>query len=135
MTVVTPAPFQSGYRLVSGDDLNAAFAQPVNSVEDGITATPSGVQATARPLTAAINRVSTVASGNDAVGLPLAKQGLIVIVVNGAVANSMQVFGAGTDTINDVATATGVAQAAGKSAEYICTTSAPAGKWFRNLSA
>lgn len=52
--------------------------------------------------------------------------------MNSAAANSMQVFGSGTDTINDVVTATGVAQAAGKGAWYVDVA---AGKWYRSLGA
>lgn len=106
-----------------------------SSVSDALTAFAGGGQASALQLTSRINRVSTVASANDSVKLPLAVAGITVEVINGAGANSMQVFGAGTDIINDVATATGVAQAAGKTAQYVCVTSAPAGKWYRNLSA
>jgi hypothetical protein len=39
------------------------------------------------------------------------------------------VFGYGTDTINGVATATGIAQAAGSTFEYTCTTN---GAWIQN---
>lgn len=102
------------------------------STEDGITAYASGGQTNARALTAAINRISTVATAADSVKLPPSEAGMVIYVVNGAASNSMQVFGAGTDTINDVATATGVAQAAGKSAVYVCPV---AGKWYRTLSA
>jgi hypothetical protein len=38
----------------------------------------------------------------------------------------MQVFGAGTDTINGIATATGVSQGVNTNATYVCTT---AGNW------
>jgi hypothetical protein len=57
-----------------------------------------------------------------------------IIVINNT-ANSMQVFGSGTDTINGVATATGVAQAAGKHAIYTAVSTGAAAAWFRNLSA
>jgi pyruvate/2-oxoacid:ferredoxin oxidoreductase alpha subunit len=102
------------------------------SVETGITAAAGGTQAGARALTKTINHVTTVATAADSVKLPSSEVGMVIHVVNGAAANSMQVFGAGTDTINDVATATGVAQAAGKSATYVCPV---AGKWYRTLSA
>lgn len=102
------------------------------SVEDGITAAAGGGQTNARALTKTINRIATVASANDSVKLPPSEAGMVVYVVNGAAANSLQVFGAGTDTINDVATAAGVAQAAGKSAAFVCPV---AGKWYRALSA
>jgi hypothetical protein len=120
----------------SGNTLYPVDAHLLNaqSVEVGITATASGNQATARALTAAHNDVATVGTAADSVKLPLAVAGLRVYVENSS-ATSMQVFGDGTDTINNVATATGVAQAGGKSAVYFCTVSAPAGKWFRVLSA
>lgn len=106
----------------------------VSNVAEGLTAFAGGGQASATQITATNNNVTTVATAADSVKLPLAKAGLVVRIQNSG-ANSMQVFGAGTDTINGVATATGVAQAAGKSAEFFCTVSAPAGKWFRILSA
>lgn len=102
------------------------------TVEDNITAHSGGTQAAAYQLTKQINRVATVAAANDSVALPAAVAGLEIQITNDAAVNSMQVFGSGTDTINDVATATGVAQAAGKSAIYSCPV---AGKWYRTLSA
>lgn len=83
-------------------------------------------------------RVDTVATAADSVRLPptdgspfSVPVGTEIAVVNNG-ANSMQVFGSGTDTINGVATGTGVAQAAGKSAIYKLYA---AGAWFRLLSA
>lgn len=105
------------------------------SVTAGLTALAGGGQTGATALPSVINSVDTVASGNDSVALPLAVAGQVIFVANNAAANSMQVFGSGTDTINNVATATGVAQAAAKGAVYMCTKSAPAGKWFRVLTA
>ncbi len=108
------------------------------SVAVGITAHAGGGQASATALTATIDSVDTVATAADSVALPLAVAGLVRYVTNNT-ANSMQVFGSGTDTINigagDVATATGVAQAANKSAIYFCIKSAPAGKWERVITA
>ena len=107
----------------------------LTSISTGLTAHAGGGQTSALALVSAINVVSTVATGNDSVALPLGVAGMVVTVINSAASNSMQVFGAGTDTINAVATATGVAQAAGKTATYYCTTTAPAAAWFRLLSA
>jgi hypothetical protein len=101
---------------------------------DGITAFAGGGQTSATQLTACHNNVTTVATIADSVKLPLAVAGARVYIRNNA-ANATQVFGAGTDTINGVATATGVSQAATTSAIYFAVTSAPAGKWFRVLSA
>src|SRR5437899_2224040 len=84
---------------------------------DGITAKAGGTQAAATPLTGAINKISTVASAQDSVRLPASIPGMAVVVINDG-AQPLQVFGAGTDTIADVATATGVSQAKGVTATY-----------------
>lgn len=99
------------------------------SATDAITATASGTQATAAGLLSLVNRITTVATAADAVELPLAQQGLCVVIINSGT-KSMQVFGAGTDTINDIATATGISQMPNSISYYICTTAAPAGKWY-----
>lgn len=108
---------------------------PYTTLSLGLTAHSGGTQAAALALTAGYNEITTVAAANDSVALPLATIGTTVMVTNAAATNSMQVFGAGTDTINNVATATGVAQAAGKTAVYYCTKAAPGGNWYRCLSA
>lgn len=104
------------------------------SVTTPIVATPGGTQAAALALTAALNELTTVGTAADSVKLPLAVAGLSVQVFN-TTATSAQVFGAGTDTINSVATATGVALAAGKNAIFFCTKTAPGGTWRMVLSA
>jgi len=150
MANVVTETFLAGPRTFAGEKFTNAFARinkafgtstggpattatwPIGSTADGLTATPSGNQSTALLLTAQINRISTVGSAADAVRLIPATPGIWQVVINDAASNSMQVYGSGTDTINDVATATGVAQAAGKTATYYCSV---AGKWYRNLSA
>ncbi|WP_332116063.1 hypothetical protein [Azorhizobium caulinodans] len=117
--------------LAAGTTVTAG-TQFVTSAATTITAFAGGGQASATQLSKGVNHVTTVATAADSVKLPASAPGLVVHVINGAASNSMQVFGAGTDTINDVATATGVAQAAGKSATYVCPV---AGKWYRVLSA
>jgi len=107
----------------------------MTSVGDLLTAAAGGTQAAALLLAAAMNNVSVVATAADSVKLPLSTGGQFILVTNSDSTDSMQVFGSGTDTINGVATATGVAQAAGKSALYYSTKAAPAGTWFRILSA
>ena len=52
--------------------------------------------------------------------------GLTVLLINHG-ANPMQVFGSGTDTINDVAAATGVSQMQGSMTFFTCTST---GKWY-----
>jgi hypothetical protein len=97
---------------------------------DNLTATAGGTQAAALALTAQVNRVTTVANAADSVLLPASAPGLWVVVVNSG-ANAMQVFGKGTDTIDGVATATGVSQSAGFAVMYTCVT---AGAWFASAS-
>lgn len=99
-------------------------------IEPAITAHAGGTQAAAFALspTKFVHQVDTVASGNDSVRLPASVAGQMHVVINNAASNSLQVFGAGTDTINNIATATGVAQAAGISGLYYCPV---AGLWFR----
>jgi hypothetical protein len=115
-----------------------ATSPGISSSQAGVTAAAGGGQANATAITKKINSVDTVATAADSVKLPLAQIGLEIFLTNNT-ATSMQVFGSGTDTINigagDVATATGVAQAANKTATYVCTKSAPAGKWQRVLTA
>lgn len=105
------------------------------TVQDTITARAGGGQGSATQLTGPIVRVTTVASAADSVKLPAPREAGDTIYIRNSGANSMQVFGSGTDTINGVATATGVAQAAGTLAQYIAMTSGTAAAWFRLLSA
>lgn len=99
-------------------------------LETGLTAHAGGTQAAALALSATVfvHKVDTVTSGNDSVRLPVSVAGQTHIVINNAASNSLQVYGAGTDTINNVATATGVAQAAGIAGMYHCPV---AGLWYR----
>lgn len=101
------------------------------SVEDGITATPSGTQSTSYQLTSQINRISVCATGADGVKLPLAEPGMAVTVINDGAA-AAQVFGTSPDTIDGVATATGVALTNAKRATFFCVV---AGKWQSMLGA
>jgi hypothetical protein len=111
------------------------------SVSDSLTANAGGGQTNALALTSEVNRITTVATAGDSVMLPstatigssnnsayeqLSGQGMTVLLINHG-ANAMQVFGNGTDTIDDLATATGVSQMAGSMVLYTCTS---AGKWY-----
>lgn len=93
----------------------------------GITAHAGGGQASATALTTGINYVGTIVTAADSVKLAsTAIPGVVQIVANGSASNAMQVFGLGTDTINGVATGTGVSVPAGKTGVYFCYT---AGAW------
>jgi hypothetical protein len=94
-----------------------------------ITAAAGGTQAAATKVTTDNVIVGTVATAADSIRLPPAVVGASMLVFNDG-ANSMQVFGDGTETINGVATATGVAQASKVGALYACVQT---GKWIRFL--
>lgn len=104
-------------------------------IETGITAHAGGTQAAALALsaTASVHNVTVVGSAADSVKLPAATgSGSIHWIKNSAAANSLQLYGAGTDTIDAVATATGVAVAAGKSRAVVDIA---AGLWESLLGA
>ena len=124
----TPGTSKAGSALIADASGNILIAgQLYQSFVDSIVAQhTSPSQSTATAMTGMINRVITVTSANDAVKLPASVAGLEVQVINHG-ANPMQVYGAGTDTINDVATATGVSQMQGSSVVYSCVT---AGTWY-----
>lgn len=102
----------------------------INPAISSLTAHSGGGQTSALALTKAINNVTTVAAAGDSVRLPASAAGLAITITNSG-ANSMQVYGAGTDTINGVATGTGVAQLPGQTVVYTC---AVAGNWLANVS-
>ena len=96
------------------------------SAVDTVTAFAGGGQASAAPLTAEMNRITVVATPGDSIRLPASQPGLTIFVINHG-ANPAQVYGAGTDTVNDVATATGVSQMQNSTVLYTCIT---AGAWY-----
>jgi hypothetical protein len=91
----------------------------VTNIETGITATPSGTQTTAYKLLAQFSRVDTVGTNADSVTLPKitphqpgdanpGQVGMIMFIANTSGA-TLQVYGATPDTINNIATGTGLA--------------------------
>jgi hypothetical protein len=115
-----------------GDLLYGAFRDAsltgllYESAADTIIANPGGGQANATQLAAELNRITTVATAGDSVKMPASAPGLTIVVTNHG-ANPMQVFGAGTDTIDDSATAVGVSQMQNSVVIYACHT---AGAWY-----
>lgn len=104
-------------------------------IETPITAHAGGTQAAGLNLstTKSFHEVTTVGTAADSVLLPAATgSGNIHWVKNSAAANSLQIFGQATETIDGVASATGVAIAAGKSRLFIDSA---AGKWQSCLGA
>ena len=101
------------------------------TAESSITAHAGGTKAAAYVLTKAISHVGTCATAADSLLLMPAKAGKVAAIINRG-AQAAQVFGQGTDTINDVATATGLSQASNTAAVYFCPVD---GAWYRVLSA
>lgn len=101
----------------------------IGTVDAGVTAHSGGGQTSAVLLTGdRLNTVTTVAAAGDSVKLEPSIAGAEQTFANLGT-NPMQVYGSGTDTINGVATATGVSQAAGTAVTYRC---AVAGNWVSN---
>lgn len=128
MTVSTtlannPAPIGA----TSGSGLSIGGLFTLTGVEDTLTAHAGGTKAAALALSATKNfhRVSVCATEGDSVLLPAATVGQSHFVRNDGAA-PMKVYGAGTDTINGIATATGVQQSHASGALYECLT---AGEW------
>lgn len=130
-----PVPsFSRGLGLQDGDALNK-LAQLIGSTQNNITAQADGTKANATQITGVKARVETSAGALDSVKLPPGYPGLEITIHNAA-ANSIQVFGSGSDTINEIATGVGVTQNAALSAIYTCyNVVAGVGLWGRVLSA
>ena len=115
-------------------DIRPAVWSPVQVVgnfiyetsADNLTASASATQSGATVITTQTSRFATVAATGHSVVLPASAPGLELLVMNHG-ANPMQVFGNGTDTIDDVAYGTGVTQMQNSLVIYTC---ASAGKWY-----
>src|SRR5665213_1954998 len=88
-----------------------------SSVAPAVTAYAGGGQTSAVPLLATFNNITTVANAADSVKLLPSVVGLTQIVSNQG-AHAVQVFGSGTDTINSVATGTGISVPVGAIATF-----------------
>lgn len=98
-----------------------ALGGQIELVSNTLTAHAGGTQAAALALVSGINRVTVCATNADSVRLPTMVAGQTVWVINSGAA-TLQVYGAGTATINDVATATGVSLATTKVGVYKAVT-------------
>lgn len=119
---------------------------PIIAREEAITAVASGTITTAYQLTAGVSQVTTIATGGDAVKLPVttgpnltAGPGSSIlgsqayIIINGHASNSLNIFPfQAADTINALSGGAAYALAAGKVAECFVGAS---GKWYCQLSA
>lgn len=89
------------------------------SVSAALTAHAGGGKAGALPLPSQFNYLGTVATAADSALMPAALAGRTCYVFNGGAA-AAQLFGQGTDTIDGVATATGVPLTNAKRALFVC---------------
>lgn len=104
--------------------LSATQNFALTTVENAVTAHAGGGQGSATALlaTATFHRILTVATSADSVALPPATIGAMQCVRNDSTSgNGAQVFGTSPDTINGVATATGVALTAGVGVCFVST--------------
>jgi hypothetical protein len=112
-------------------EIQALLDFPVSAVS-GLTAFATGGQTNATPLTAAINRVTTVGTAADSVKLPVATPGLAIVVINAAAANAMNLYPALGDSINALAANAAFSVVANKTVHAYC---AVAGTWNLLLTA
>lgn len=123
----------SDFGLPSGiggavEDLERGFSSAAN----GLVAHAGGGQGSATKLTAAVNRVVTVATAADSVLLPAAKKGARVVAINAAAANAMNVFPTTGDAIDAGAANAAKSVAAGKACTFYCAVD---GTWNSLLGA
>lgn len=131
--------YTNGVTVLSGSALNAGSTVPVDtgapggaspqtgciipgtlpapSNQLGLTPAADGAKADATPLGYGVNSLTTVLGAADSVLLPYAFPGAVAVILN-TVATAIQVFGKGTDTIDGVATGTGIDQSASARAIY-----------------
>jgi hypothetical protein len=133
MTVGIQPPLGSGPALQDGQWLNALANGQNRSYINGLTAHSGGTKAAAFQMPAAVQFIQfdTVAVNGDSSLLPQALAGTEVTVISSGVA-TMSVYGRGTDTINDAATANAYSMATNTTARFVC---AKDGQWKAILSA
>lgn len=130
--VGTAPPVNSRQALQDGVWLRGLAAGQNRSYINGLTAHAGGTKAAALqiPAAAALVEFETVATNGDSALLPQALAGTEVKVANSGAA-TMALYGRGTDTINDAATATNYDLATNVSATFFC---AKDGQWKAILS-
>lgn len=105
------------------------FGLLYESATDGITAYAGGGQTNATLISTEVARITSVVTAGDSVKLPpITKPGLTIVVINHG-GNPVQVFGSGTDVVNDQAAATGISQMNNSEVIYTATK---LGVWYAN---
>lgn len=148
MTLATVLTLDNG-DLVATDTQNPNGSSPqtlaaplgiisqASDIYNTITATPGGTKAAAKALNYGVNRVSVCATATNSLLMPFAVPGAWVVVINDGAA-SATIFGAGTDTIDGVASATGNPMAAAKRAIFYAIVGdglGTAGTWYSSAGA
>lgn len=121
-----PLPIGRAYGVFMGNTPLQPGDFLLEASQDNITAHAGGGQTAAFPITTQTARITTVATAGDSVVLPPSTPGLELLVTNHGI-NAMQVYGLGTDQIDDQVAATGVSQMANSQVIYTC---AAAGNWY-----
>lgn len=105
-----------------------AGGQILQSVQTGITATPSGTQGNSVKITAMAAFVSTAATTGDSVTLPPAAPGMeLSIIVQNVTATTISVFPASGETINTGSANASVTAAKNAVTMFYCGV---AGAWW-----
>lgn len=120
-------PFQPGFRLIDGSDLNSMLAGSGYLSSPALTAKAGGGQTNATPLPNLMHRVTVVGTANDSVALIPAIAGMFTFVNNSDATDALQIFANGTDTINGIAGSTGISLPAGQSLLFFSPAN---GVWF-----
>lgn len=89
-----------------------------------VTATPGGGKSAGAQVFLGMNRVVTVASNGDSVKLPTCDVPNTVCIVDNRGSHTLQVYGSAFDTIDNISTNTGFAQAPGCVFMFVCQTAA-----------
>jgi hypothetical protein len=97
--------------------LDPTTAVVFSSVNAGVTANTNSAQGD-NPITKMITQISVCANGGDAVTLPTAVAGAVIIVMNDG-ANAADVFPASSDNINEAGANTAYSLAVDKNAMFI----------------
>ena len=121
-----PQPIGRSYGVFAGNIPLQAGDYILESSQDNITATAGGGQTNAFQINSQTARVTVVATSGDSVQLPSSAPGLEVLLINHT-NNPIQVFGNGSDQIDDVASNVGVSQMQNSFVLYSCAT---AGNWY-----
>jgi O-acetylhomoserine/O-acetylserine sulfhydrylase-like pyridoxal-dependent enzyme len=133
MTVGKSPVAGSSYALQDGRWLLGVAAGNNRAYQNGITAHAGGTKAAAFQLPANVQlfEIDTVANAGDSVLMPAALQGQIIDIFNNGASN-LDIYGRGTDTINQSATATAYVLTPGQCAHFFCAKN---GLWGANKTA